>query len=86
MPSFLVELYLPRTTSLPRAHETARSLSEAARRSGLEIRHVRTLFVAEDETCFHLFEAPSRESLAAAVHGAGLKGARIAEAVQSEAR
>src|SRR5262245_1785955 len=86
MPSFIVELYVPRASSLARARATARPVSEAARRSGLELRHVRTLFVAEDETCFHVFEAPSRETLAAAVRDAGLTGARIAEAVQSEAR
>ena len=46
---------------------------------------MRTLFVAEDETCFHVFEAPSREILAASLERAGVREARITEAIQSDA-
>ena len=85
MPSYLLELYVPRTCSVPEASAAARSVEDAARRSGLELRYVRTLFVAEDETCFHVFEAPSREILAASLERAGVREARITEAIQSDA-
>jgi hypothetical protein len=48
------------------------------------VRYVRTLFVAEDETCFHVFDAPSREALVEAARRAGLTALRITEAIENE--
>jgi hypothetical protein len=85
MPSYLLELYVPRTCSVPEAFAAARSIEDAARRYGLELRYVRTLLVVEDETCFHVFEAPSREVLDASLDRAGVREARITETIQSDA-
>ena len=51
---------------------------------GRALRSVRTLFVAEDETYFHVFEAPSRDALVEAARSAGLTHVRVTEAVESE--
>jgi hypothetical protein len=52
---------------------------------GGELRYVRTLFVAEDETCVHVFEARSREAVVAAAARGGLGDERIAEAIERAA-
>lgn len=85
MPSYLLELYLPKAGTLPRASEVARRIAEAGASEGrARFRYVRTLFVAEDETCFHVFEAPSRDALVEAARRAGLPRVRVTEAIQSE--
>jgi hypothetical protein len=78
MPSYLLELYVPGAGSL-RASEAARRLADTA-----ELRYVRSLFVAEDETCFHVFEAPSRDALVDAARRAGLPAARITQAIETD--
>jgi hypothetical protein len=80
MPSYLLELYVPQAGSLPDASKAARRMADQA-----QLRYVRTLFVAEDETCFHVFESPSRDALVEAARRAGLPGARITEAIENEA-
>ena len=59
MRSYLVELYVPRAASRdaecqrrPRPRRGRR-----ARREGMPIDYVRTTFLPDDETCFHLVEA-----------------------------
>ena len=64
MPCYLLELYVPKAWSPERAADDARRVEEAAALDGEPLRYVRTLFVAEDETCFHVFEARSREETA----------------------
>ena len=83
MPSYLLELYLPHA-GCAQASESARTVAEQAARRGPGVRHVRTLYVAEDETCFHVFEAPSRGALLEAARDAGLTDVRVTEAVQSD--
>ena len=84
MPDYLLELYLPRGVSLSRAAEDARRVQAASAHAGSGLRYVRTLFVAEDETCFHVFEALSRDVLVEAASRAGFAGARVTEAVQNK--
>ena len=83
MPSYLIELYLSRGVSLASAAEVARRVQAASAPEGGGLRYVRTLFVAEDETCFHVFEAPSRDAVVEAASRAGLAGARVTEAVEA---
>jgi hypothetical protein len=86
MPSYLLEVYVSKLDSVPRASEDARRVANAAAPEAGELRYVRTLFLAEDETCFHVFEAPSREALVQAAQRAGLREARVTEAIEREAR
>jgi len=82
MPEFLVELYVPRgeaegtVLGVARAREAAEELN----RRGTEIRYLRSIFVPDDETCFHLYRAASIEAVREAESLAGLRFERISEA------
>jgi len=84
MPSYLVEVYLPRT----RAHEapaTARRARVAAEQlsdEGVPIRYVRTTYLPDDETCFHHFEAGTPAAVEEASRRAALGRARIVPAIE----
>jgi uncharacterized protein DUF4242 len=83
---FLVEVFVPRSkadalaAAEQRAREAARRLSENA----AEIRYVRATYVPEDETCFHVFDAPSAGAVAEASRLAGLGEGRIVEVTTTE--
>lgn len=65
MPTYLVEAYLPRSHArgARAAARRARAAAAALSSEGVLIRYVRTTFLPEDETCFHLFEASSAEAV-----------------------
>ena len=81
MPSYLVESYL---SAQPRLLDEARSRARRAAELGPGVRYVRTTFLPGDETCFHLFEAPSATALDEAARMARLGHARIVEAVEAQ--
>jgi hypothetical protein len=82
MPVFLIEAYLPGTAgALEEAPERARRAAELAVREGFAVRYVGTTLVPVDETCLHLFEAPSAAVIEAAAARAGLACDRIVEAL-----
>jgi len=87
MPNYCLELYLPRvaTPRLEAAASQARLAAEALSRDGVPIRYLRTTYLAEDETCFHLFEANSVEDVAEAARRVGLVSGRITQAVEHAA-
>lgn len=84
MPSYLVELYMPTVLAVDaaaagrRAREAARELSC----EGASVRYVRTTLLPDDETCFHVFVADSREAVAEACRRAGLGSPRIVLALE----
>jgi len=85
MQSYLVEVYLPRS----RAHE-ARAAGQRARvaadelaREGVHVRYVRTTFLPDDETCFHLFEAPAPAAVEEVSRRAALGRVRIVPAIEA---
>lgn len=84
MSVFLVEAYTPRGAGLDtaafatRAHAAAREVSRTAG----TVRYLRSIFVPGDETCFHLFEAPSAEAVWEASRRAALSAERVVEALQ----
>lgn len=86
MPRYLLELYLARKGGLDEATAQARRVAEASGAGGPPLRYVRTLYVAEDETCFHVFDASSREVLLEAALQSGLADARVTETVESETK
>ena len=85
MPSYLVEVYLPRS----RADEArasgnrARAAAEELSREGVPICYIRTTFLPDDELCFHHFEAASAEVVEVASRRAQLSRARVVPAIES---
>lgn len=84
MPTFLVEAYVPRITAEACA-ELERQARRAARQltaGGRAVTHLSSIFVRDDETCFHLFEAASAEDVEAVGTLAAMRQTRIVEAVR----
>jgi hypothetical protein len=79
MQSYLVEAYVPRRDedACRAAVRRAQAIAEQLSRDGTSVRYVRSLFVAEDETCFHVFEGASAEAVAEVSRKADLTYARI---------
>ena len=82
MAEYLVELYVPRTdaAAVRRFAANARRAAEELTREGTPVRYERSIFVPDDETCFHLYEAESAEAVREVVRRAALPRGRIAEA------
>ena len=81
--TYLAEAYLPRT----KQGDLGPSWSACARprarlRPRAPIRSLRSTFVPEDETCFHVFGAGSAAAESAASALAGLGAVRVVEAVR----
>jgi hypothetical protein len=85
VPSYLVEVYMPRSHAQQAraAGRRARATAEELSRAGRPVRYVRTTFLPRDETCFHLFEAPSAEPVEEVSRRAQLGAARIVLAVEA---
>jgi hypothetical protein len=76
--SYLAERYLPAATRevLDVLVDRDRSAADV-----MSIRHVQTIYVPEDETCFTLFEAQSAELIAAASERFALGYRRVVPAI-----
>lgn len=80
---YLVELERP-TAGWGGIQEAAARAREAAgelRGDGLPVRFLRSVYVPEDDTCFFLYEGPSREAVQLAVQRAVGLGGRVVESV-----
>ena len=85
MPNYLVEAYMPRSHA-QEAHAAgrrARAAAEELSREGTPVLYVRTTFLPDDETCFHLFEASAEEAVEEVSRRAALGRARIVPAIES---
>jgi hypothetical protein len=82
--SYLVETYVPgaHATDARSAGGRARAAARKLSREGIAVRYVRTTLVPGDETCFHVFEADSRDAVAEACRLAGLDTPRIVAALE----
>ena len=62
MEGYIVELYLPRgnEAALADAAARARAASDELASEGRGVRYLQTIFVPQDEICFHLYEAQER--------------------------
>ena len=80
MPTYLVEAYTPPS----RANQADRIARAAAAlgREGIRVEHRRTTFLADDDTSFYLFEAPSPTAIQELCRRAGLDHIRIVHAVE----
>ncbi len=83
MPEYLVELYLTGGALAALAELLARVRPAAAAMNdeGRQIALRRSIFIPQDETCFLLFEADSRETVDEANRRASIACLRITEAV-----
>jgi Protein of unknown function (DUF4242) len=78
---FLAEFYLPVNAPLADIAQQARQAAAAMSVKGAQIRFVQAIFIAQDETCFALFEAPTAAVVSAAAATAGLEFDRITAAM-----
>jgi hypothetical protein len=85
---YLVELYLPRgdATALADAAFRARAASEQLTGEGRNIRYVRSIFVPQDEICFHLYEAEEAAVVREASQRACIAHERVVRAVSVPGR
>jgi hypothetical protein len=82
MAGYVVEVYVSRlhASVLDDMSARARRAAEELTRTGTPVVYMRSVFLPEDETCFHFFEAPSREAIRETCSHLGLTFERIAEA------
>ena len=78
MPCFAVETYVPAASREPLLRISARA--RAAAGGGTGVRYLGSLFLPEDETCFHVLEAPSADAATEVAARVGVPGARVLEA------
>ena len=83
MTGFLVEVYTPEAATLAEIQERARKAATELSEAGVPARYVRSIVVPGDETCFHLFEASSVETVHEAARRAGISPQRIVEAEET---
>lgn len=83
MTEFFVELYVPRSGAAGLENDTmkARRAAEQLTREGTPVTYLRSIFVPEDETCFHLYEAISADDVRKAAWRAALSFDRVVEVV-----
>ena len=81
MATFMVERYLPGAGWAATAEFFAQQAALHRIAEGRRVRHLRSLFVPQDEQCFVLFEAVSAQSLVEAIQRAGIAYERIAEVI-----
>jgi hypothetical protein len=88
MATYLVEAYMPRSHAQEAraAGRRARAAAEELTREGTSVRYVRTTFLPDDETCFHLFEAVSADAVEELARRADLGRARVIPAVEALVR
>ena len=88
MPTYLVEAYIPRSHAREAraAGRRARAAAEELSREGTSVWYVRTTFLPDDETCFHLFEAVSADAVEEVARRADLGRARVVPAVEARPR
>jgi hypothetical protein len=79
---YVAEAYLPRRAEyeLGSLVERFRTAAAAVRRTGSYVRHLETVFLAGDETCFHVFEAESLAAVTTAGKRAAVAFDRVSEA------
>ena len=83
MPNYLLELYLPRG----RASEPG-ALARSARRAaeqGVGVRYLRSIVLPDEELCFHVFGAPTAESVMEAGSRLGMPFERVVEVLEVSA-
>ena len=88
MDEYLVELYLPQRdeAALADAAIRARVASGEVTSEGKHVRYLRTIFVPQDEICFHLYEAQTADAVGEASLRAEIAYERVVRAVSIDLR
>ena len=83
MTEFLLELYIARTDAVAAraAARGARLAADKLAAHGPAVRCVRSIFVAEDETCFLFYAAASADAVRTTAQRAGLPFDHVSEVV-----
>ena len=83
MAAYVVETYLSRqgARDLRSIEERVRRAAEDLTRDGEHVRHVQSVFVPDDEMCFHFFDAASAAGVRAAGERAAIAFDRVSEAM-----
>ena len=83
--TYLVELYLSASdpAAVARSIASARAAAGELARDGAGLRFVRSTYVAEDETCFLVYEAASADLVRKACMRAGVPCEHVLTAVES---
>jgi hypothetical protein len=80
MPSYLLELYVPRDHAVD-PDVLARGAQRAADQ-GAGVRYLRSLVLPDEELCFHLFDAATAASVAQAGSRLGMPFERVVEVLE----
>jgi hypothetical protein len=85
--TYLVEAYVSKSDANGPAGIADRAVlaSKEMRREGTFVRYVRSIFIPQDETCFHIFEAGSEQDAKNAAVRAGIRAERVLETTNFEA-
>jgi hypothetical protein len=85
VPSYLVEIFLPRGDAGGREarERRARSAAEELTQDGSRVRFEQSIHVPEDEICFLVYDARTAREAALAAERADLEPVRVVEAVSS---
>jgi Protein of unknown function (DUF4242) len=81
MSSYLLEAYTPASALLEEIEARVRAAAAELSESGTPVCYVRSIFVPEDETCFHVIDGPSSAAVAEAARRAGISRPRITRAM-----
>jgi hypothetical protein len=81
---YLVEAYMPRSRAREAraAGRNARIAAEHLSREGTPVTYLRTTFLPNDETCFHVFESVDKKAVSEVCRRAGIGSARIVQALE----
>jgi hypothetical protein len=85
VPTYLLETYMPgsHVHEAAAAGDRARAAAEELAREGIAVRYVRSTFLPEDETCFHVFEAGSAATVDTVSLRAALGSGRIVPVLEA---
>ena len=80
----MVELYVSRADrgAVERAARMTRGAAAEMRRRGTRVRFLRSIYAAEDETCFFLYAAESEAAVREAAGAAGRPFDHVAEVIE----
>jgi hypothetical protein len=85
LPRYLVEVFVTRSRAREAgaAGRRARTAAEALSREGTSVRYLRTTYLPDDETCFHVFEADSAAAVEEVSRRARLGRVRVVTAIEA---